>query len=91
VKKELAEHDYNALDKVLLRVFARGPARAKRGGDVDDVFWYTKHVHYTSLCRKASTEESITMIKNLIFPRFGTLRILISDGGTHFTAKNFKK
>jgi transposase InsO family protein len=42
-------------------------------------------------CRKASTEESITMIKNLIFPRFGTPRILISDGGTHFTGKNFKK
>jgi hypothetical protein len=32
-------------------------------------------------CRKASTEESITMIKSMIFPRFGTPRILISDGG----------
>jgi hypothetical protein len=42
-------------------------------------------------CRKASAEESITMIKNVIFPRFGTPRILISDGGTHFTGKNFKK
>jgi transposase InsO family protein len=42
-------------------------------------------------CRKASTEESIAMIKSMIFPRFGTLRILISDGGTHFTGKNFKK
>jgi transposase InsO family protein len=42
-------------------------------------------------CRKASTEESITMIKSMIFPRFGTLRILIRDGGTHFTGKNFKK
>jgi transposase InsO family protein len=42
-------------------------------------------------CRKNSTEESITMIKNGIFPRFGTPRILISDGGTHFTGKNFKK
>jgi hypothetical protein len=31
-------------------------------------------------CRKASTEESIAMIKSMIFPRFGTLRILISDG-----------
>jgi transposase InsO family protein len=30
------------------------------------------------------------MIKNVIFPRFGTPRILISDGGTHFTGKNFK-
>jgi transposase InsO family protein len=42
-------------------------------------------------CRKASTEESIAMIKSMIFPRFGTPRILISDGGTHFTRKNFKK
>jgi hypothetical protein len=42
-------------------------------------------------CRKASTEESITMIKNMIFPSFGTPRILISDGGTHFTEKNFKR
>jgi transposase InsO family protein len=31
------------------------------------------------------------MIKSVIFPRFGTPRILISDGGTHFTGKNFKK
>jgi hypothetical protein len=42
-------------------------------------------------CRKASTEESIAMIKYMIFPRFGTPRILISDRGTHFTGKNFKK
>jgi hypothetical protein len=42
-------------------------------------------------CREASTEESIAMIKSMIFPRFGTLRNLISDGGTHFTGKNFKK
>jgi hypothetical protein len=47
VKKDLAEHDYNALDEVLLRVLARGRARSKRGGDVDGVFWYAKHVHYT--------------------------------------------
>jgi transposase InsO family protein len=42
-------------------------------------------------CRKPSTEESIAMIKSMIFPRFGTPIILISDGGTHFTGKNFKK
>jgi transposase InsO family protein len=42
-------------------------------------------------CRKASTEESIAMIKSMIFHRFCTTRILISDGGTHFTGKNFKK
>jgi transposase InsO family protein len=42
-------------------------------------------------CRNASTEESIAMIKSMIFPRFDTPRILISDGGTHLTEKNFKK
>jgi transposase InsO family protein len=42
-------------------------------------------------CRKDSIEESIAMIKSMIFPRFGTPRILISNGGTHFTGKNFKK
>jgi hypothetical protein len=42
-------------------------------------------------CCKASTEESIAMIKSMIFPRFGTPRILINDGGTHLTGKNFRK
>jgi transposase InsO family protein len=31
------------------------------------------------------------MIKSMIFPRFGTPRVLISGGGTHFTGKNFEK
>jgi transposase InsO family protein len=31
------------------------------------------------------------MIKSMMFPHFGTPRIFISDGGTHFTGKNFKK
>jgi transposase InsO family protein len=31
------------------------------------------------------------MIKNVILPCFDTPRILISDVGTHFTGKNFKK
>jgi transposase InsO family protein len=42
-------------------------------------------------CRKDSIEESIAMIKSMIFPRFGTSRILMSDGGTHITRKNSKK
>jgi transposase InsO family protein len=40
---------------------------------------------------KASKEESIAMIKSMIFPRFGTRRTLISDAGTHFAGKNFKR
>jgi transposase InsO family protein len=42
-------------------------------------------------CRKASTEESTAMINSMIFLRFGISRILVSNGGTHFTRKNFKK
>jgi transposase InsO family protein len=54
------------------------------------VYYVSKWVEAMPCC-KASTEESITMKKNVIFPHFGTPRILISDGGTHFTGKNFKK
>jgi hypothetical protein len=50
VKKDLAAHGYNALDEVLLQVLPRGRAKSKRGGDVDGVFWYTKHAHYTLVC-----------------------------------------
>jgi hypothetical protein len=42
-------------------------------------------------CRRASTEESISMIKNVIFPCYGVVRIFISDGGTHFTGNSFRK
>jgi hypothetical protein len=42
-------------------------------------------------CWKASTEEAIQMIKMLIFPRYGVPTILISDGGSHFIGKDFKR
>jgi len=42
-------------------------------------------------CRKASTDESIHLIRSVIFPHLGVPRILISDGGTHFTGKEFTK
>jgi transposase InsO family protein len=29
--------------------------------------------------------------KNVIFPRYGVPRVLISDGGTHFTGNSFRK
>jgi transposase InsO family protein len=69
-----------------------GPFKNSHGDEhilvmVDYVFKWVEAMP----CRKASTEESIAMIKSMIFPRFGTPRILISDGGTHFTGKNFKK
>jgi hypothetical protein len=44
VKKDLAEHNYNPLDEVLLRVLARGRARSKRGGDVDGVYFGTPNM-----------------------------------------------
>ena len=40
-------------------------------------------------CKKASTQESIEMIKNNIFPRYGVPRVIISDGGSHFIGKEF--
>jgi hypothetical protein len=47
VNKDLAEYDYNALDKVLLRVLARGRARAKRGGGMLTVYFGTPNMFVT--------------------------------------------
>jgi len=41
------------------------------------------------LCKKADSRHSKRMFEEVIFPRFGTPRMVISDGGTHFTDKKF--
>jgi len=40
-------------------------------------------------CRTANAKHSKRMFEEIIFPRFGVPRMVISDGGTHFTDKNF--
>ncbi|WVZ80224.1 hypothetical protein U9M48_027717 [Paspalum notatum var. saurae] len=40
-------------------------------------------------CKKASTRESIEMIQDNIFPRYGVPRVIISYGGSHFVGKEF--
>ena len=40
-------------------------------------------------CRAADAKNSKKMFKEIIFPRFRVPRMVISDGGTHFTDKNF--
>ena len=40
-------------------------------------------------CKKADSRHSKRMFKEIIFLRFGTPRMVISDGGTHFTNKKF--
>ena len=40
-------------------------------------------------CRSADAKNSKKMIEETIFPRFGVPRMVISDGGPHFTDKNF--
>ena len=37
------------------------------------------------------TRVVIKLFKNIIFPRFGTPRLVISDGGSHFISKIFNK
>ena len=37
------------------------------------------------------TKVVIKLFKNIIFPRFGTPRLVISDGGSHFISKIFDK
>jgi hypothetical protein len=40
-------------------------------------------------CRAADAKNSKKMFEEIIFPHFGVLRMVITDGGTHFTDKNF--
>ena len=40
-------------------------------------------------CKAANAKNSKKMFEDTIFLRFGVLRMVISDGGTHFTDKNF--
>ena len=40
-------------------------------------------------CRAVDAKNSKKMFEEIIFPRFGVPRMVISDGGTHFTDKNF--
>ena len=40
-------------------------------------------------CRAVDAKNSKKMFEETIFPRFEVPRMVISDGGTHFTDKNF--
>jgi len=40
-------------------------------------------------CRTTDAKHSKRMFEEIIFLRFGVPRMVISDGGTHFTDKNF--
>jgi hypothetical protein len=40
-------------------------------------------------CRTADAKNSKKMFEETIFPHFRVSRMVISDGGTHFTNKNF--
>jgi hypothetical protein len=42
-------------------------------------------------CRAVDARNSKKMFEEIIFSRFGVLRIVISDGGTHFTDKGFHR
>jgi hypothetical protein len=43
----------------------------------------------TMPCRAADAKNSKKMFEEMIFSRFEVPRMVISDGGTHFTYKNF--
>jgi transposase InsO family protein len=40
-------------------------------------------------CRAADAKHSKKMLHEIIFPRFGVPRMVISDGGKHFIDRNF--
>jgi hypothetical protein len=41
--------------------------------------------------RAADAKNSKKMFEEIIFPRFGVQRMVISNGGTHFTDKGFHR
>jgi transposase InsO family protein len=41
--------------------------------------------------KSADGETSLKMLKDVIFPRFGVPRYLITDGGSHFIHGGFRK
>jgi hypothetical protein len=42
-------------------------------------------------CRAEDSKHAKRMFQDIIFPQFGTLRIMISDGGSHFIDQRFRK
>ena len=42
-------------------------------------------------CRSNDSKHSKKMFQEVIFPRFGTPRMVISDGGSHFIDKTFRQ
>ena len=42
-------------------------------------------------CVAADSRSSKRMFQETIFPRFGVPRVMMSDGGSHFIDKTFKK
>jgi hypothetical protein len=54
---------------------------------VDYVFKWVKAMP----CRVADARNSKKMFEEIIFLRFGVSRMVISDGGTHFTDKGFHR
>jgi transposase InsO family protein len=42
-------------------------------------------------CRAADSKHAKRMFQDIIFPRFGTPRIVISNGGSHFIDQRFRK
>ena len=42
-------------------------------------------------CVAADLKSMKRMFQEIIFPRFGVLRVMISDGGSHFIDKTFMK
>ena len=66
----------------------------QRSGDAEFILvavdYVSKWVEALS-CRAADSKHAKKMFHEVIFPKFGTPRMVISDGGSHFIDKSFKQ
>jgi transposase InsO family protein len=71
---------------------SRGPFPPSNGNNhiFVDVDYVTKWVEAIATPH-ADAATLVKMIKDIIFPRFGVPRFLITDGGSHFMKDTFRK
>jgi transposase InsO family protein len=67
----------------------KGPFQNSQDYIIVDVDYVSKWVEALP-CQATNAKHARKMFHEVIFPRFGTPRMVISDGGSHFIDKTFR-